>query len=85
MSEPMAEAREAELMQRNGELEQELAQLRQQLAKSGTRHLITAYTVLYDKTMGEVFPLHLPMEFEARAEMARALRMASAGILEGLK
>ena len=78
MSEPMAEVREAELMQRIGELEK-------QLAKSGTRHLVTAYTVLYDKTMGEVFPLHLPMEFEARAEMARALRMASAGILEGLK
>jgi len=76
--EPMAEAREAELLQ-------EVGNLKQQLAGKGTPHQVTAYLVLYDKTTGQVFPMHLPVDFEQRAEMARVLRLASAVILEGLK
>ena len=77
-SEPMAEAREAELLQ-------EIGNLKQQLVAKGMTHQVTAYLVLYDKTTGQVFPMHLPNDFGLRAKMARVLRLASASILEGLK
>ena len=83
--EPMVEAREAELLQEVGNLKQERDDLKQQLAGKGTPHQVTAYVVLFDKTTGQVFPVHLPNDYGLRTEMARVLRLASAAILEGLK
>lgn len=74
------EAREAELMQKIGELEAQ-AQA-QPIIKTSSLAVII---VIADMETENFLMPNLPPGFDVRAKMAKILRMASAKILESLK